>query len=229
MRSIYDKYEDNLYVMRIRARDGDPEARADMALYEKNGKLINKLRDEKSRLQRLESDLTRNNNREISTWDTSGPQSEKPRLGDRYFATGFERLRNTLYHEMGHHIHENIRLRTISSFNDGGGRFEPSAGQVTHPLENYLTKNRLKFLNSEGKARQYSTYAHITNMSGLQKILQITGWAKRQGGPCVYRANRKTTNRQRFCGFIMSKAFKQAQKILEDKGREISQEDVEVF
>lgn len=27
----------------------------------------------------------------------------------------------------------------------------------------------------------------------------------------------------------MSKAFKQAQKILEDKGREISQEDVEVF
>ena len=160
LRSIYDKYEDNLYVMRIRARDGDPEAKADMALYEKNGKLINKLRDEKSRLQRLESDLTRNNNREISTWDTSRPQSEKPRLGDRYFGTGFERLRNTLYHEMGHHIHENIRLRTISSFNDGGGRFEPSAGQVTHPLENYLTKNRLKFLNSEGKARQYSTYAH---------------------------------------------------------------------
>ena len=27
----------------------------------------------------------------------------------------------------------------------------------------------------------------------------------------------------------MSKAFKQAQKILEDKGRDISQEDVEVF
>ena len=26
LRSIYDKYEDNLYVMRIRARDGDPEA-----------------------------------------------------------------------------------------------------------------------------------------------------------------------------------------------------------
>ena len=61
---------------------------------------------------------------------------------------------------MGHHIHENIRLRTISSFNDGGGTFEPNARQVTHPLENYLTKNRLKFLNSEGKARQYSTYAH---------------------------------------------------------------------
>ena len=64
----------------------------------------------------------------------------------------------------------------------------------------------------------------------LQKILQITGWAKENKvDPVFIELIEKLLNRQRFCGFIMSKAFKQAQKILEDKGREISQEDVEVF
>ena len=135
--------------MRIRARDGDPEAKADMALYEKNGKLINKLRDQKSRLQRLESDLTRNNNREISTWDTSETPSEKPRLGDRYFA-------------------QVLKGSEIHYITDGSSTFMKTSACVQYhlstmaavglsqaedrsrtPSKNYLTKNRLKFLNSE--------------------------------------------------------------------------------
>ena len=131
-----------------------------MALYEKNRKLIEWLRAEKAVITRTRENLEGTNDREVSTWDTSKPQNEKPRFADAYLNTGFERVRQLLYHEMGHHIHQNIRLRAVQSFNDGGGAFEPNARQVVKPVEEYLSANRNKYINAEGKQRQYSTYAH---------------------------------------------------------------------
>ena len=156
---IYIKYDQDLYALRVAARRGDSEASADLDRYEKNRKLIERLRGEQAVITRTRQSLNNANDREVSTWDTSKPQSEKPRFADAYLNTGFERVRQLLYHEMGHHIHENIRLRAVQSFNDGGGAFEPNPRQVVKPVEEYLTANRNKFINPEGKKRQYSTYA----------------------------------------------------------------------
>ena len=148
---IYIKYDQDLYALRVAARRGDSEASADLDRYEKNRKLIERLRGEQAVITRTRQSLNNANDREVSTWDTSKPQSEKPRFADAYMNTGFERVRQLLYHEMGHHIHENIRLRAVQSFNDGGGAFEPNPRQVVKPVEEYLTANRNKFINPEGK------------------------------------------------------------------------------
>lgn len=162
--AIYTKYDDDLHKLRVKAKiDGDPEAIADLEAYNKTNKLINRLRDEQNNLKILVSDLENDNSRQISTWDTSKPQKEKPRFADAYLDTGFDRIRQLMYHEMGHHVHENIAKRIRPDFDSQGGKVEPNFKQVRHPLEEYLSKNRHKFINPEGKQRQYSSYAHTNH------------------------------------------------------------------
>lgn len=54
-----------------------------------------------------------------SAWSRSLPRSQKPYLTSEYFTSELDRLRSTLYHEFGHHIHQIKGISKRSVYRDG--------------------------------------------------------------------------------------------------------------
>ena len=133
--------------------------------------LVTKIRDNNNNGLKLvrEARTLTNLNLNKSTWKTGDSLSQRPHTAGTYYDTGLETARNTMFHEMGHHVHAYYG----NTFKDNSiiadlPNAEENRQNYTRPIEKWLRNHRSEIVSSrndvknktgEANLRQYSTYA----------------------------------------------------------------------
>lgn len=80
----------------------------------------------------------------VSDWNPTLPIMDRPHSGKDYLADALDRIRHTMYHEIGHQIHQTYKMTVSQRWLDGPlaqrGR-EPGFGDVSRPLDRWLTNS----------------------------------------------------------------------------------------
>ena len=112
-------------------------------LGKKNKRLYTKIvknRNERDRLLAPED-----SSMPVSDWNPSKPINERPFSSKDYLADPLDRVRHTMYHEVGHQIHQTYKMTAKSSFagsaRDRAGQ-EPLWTQTSRPLDSWLESAR---------------------------------------------------------------------------------------
>lgn len=103
----------------------------------KNKRIFNKL----EKLDNQRNSLSNSVELEASTWDPSQPLKDRPFSAKFYYSDPLERVRHTMYHEIGHQIHQTYKFKAKQSYLDssfGKLGYEPEFTQVDRPLDKWL-------------------------------------------------------------------------------------------
>ena len=147
--------QDALYEQQEAIRNGNPDFWSDSTnetekneyrrLGEERDALVKKYKELSNRLLELNQTNTKN---DVVEYDPNATIKDRPYLMDRYYSTGVERARLTMYHELGHHIHQMFQASRIG--NTKG---------IKRPIESWLAQNRSRLIGPSNKHVQLSRYA----------------------------------------------------------------------
>ena len=113
-----------------------------------------------------------------SEWKTGDPIKDRPFVGDAYANTRLDKARHTMFHEMGHHVHEYFG----NMFKDGmGGKL--NRANYTRPLESWLRSHKSEISplkDGFGKSQQKAKADIIADTSEAN-LRQFSHYAQYNG------------------------------------------------
>lgn len=101
---------------------------AEVAAFKKIGNKNKRLNQKKVQLRKELHNLGRSESLKVSSWNPSMPIGERPFSSKEYLSDPLDRIRHTMYHEIGHQVHQNYKTNPIGTRG------------VQRPLDSYLTK-----------------------------------------------------------------------------------------
>ena len=91
----------------------------------------------------------------FSTWAPGDPLNERPFTAEQYFDNGVDKIRQTLYHEFGHHVHQFFR-----KFEEAKGT-TPQIDSRRMPWDNWWNRTQDPRLSKALKMKQHTRYAGV--------------------------------------------------------------------
>ena len=81
----------------------------------------------------------------VSEWNPSKPLKERPFSSKSYLADPLDRVRHTMYHEIGHQIHQTYKFEAKKRFLEsdrGKSGLDPYFTDVNRPLDSWLESSK---------------------------------------------------------------------------------------
>jgi len=135
-RSEFPSLDDYFEYQRVRRDEYEQLGRKNKRLY---SKIV------KNRNKRDELLAPENPDMPVSEWNPSKPISERPFSSKEYVADPLDRVRHTMYHEVGHQIHQTYLMKTNTSFSimrarNPDSKRDPYWGETDRPLDKWLDR-----------------------------------------------------------------------------------------
>ena len=144
------------------SRDLDLETRVRLrAEYIALGKAGKRLFNKKQKLINQRSDLRAEVELKTSNWSPDDGIKSRPDHLRNYLADPMDRMRQVLYHELGHHIHQEYKVKIREGFEDLP-QSKLNWTRVTAPVDAWLDRSSTRTLLTKGEnaAKTWSNYGN---------------------------------------------------------------------
>jgi hypothetical protein len=137
--------------------------RAEYVALGKSGK---RLFNRKVKLINERSNLKGEVNLETSDWTPSDGLKTRPQHLESYLSDPLDRIRQVLYHEMGHHIHQQYKIKIKKQFENINQRLM-NYKMVDAPVDDWLEKSSTYNLLTKGENAS-KTWSNYGNKNGAE-------------------------------------------------------------